>query len=536
MASGAPGGALTLEGLAALASSPGAAKVLPPLVWAQTVEEEDLRFLVHLVRCRNQGFMVCLAPGDATTAALEAMSENDPPMDVLYQGFNLALEDARGRRFGTGDVLLADFPAEALGAFTKPSSLRGAAAVGLIRINVDGTVARPAARSAWAASDEWIKDAGDVDDSLQEYITGESGGEQPNGVGGDAEVVMQLQSRIADLEQALAAAPSRPPTMPVVGEPQPQVRHPTYLFQPAGQPGAVDPSVMAQLRAMAGPPPVRLSRLEKEAAQMPATPAQNLRVEADAELIDEEEVAAAVGRSSDPLHQLLALQMRQTAALASRLTAKQPVDRITAALGNDSAQSSNGVKGCVAREAYLKTMEDIQLTGKQIMANAAADMGLAPSQIHSGLMREYLERRMPLGDHRLLSHFGQFLAVGWQWSFEQNNEMAMGLMARGLMMVEQIAIDQGRVQFAWLLSAMPDPNLQTIALNKRRIGLRPYAKLAAAPWIAGNIAFLKDLDYLENRLKVAKPTEDKEDGEDPKKKWKKNKKGQKPDASDPSTS
>lgn len=31
----------------------------------------------------------------------------------------------------------------------------------------------------------------------------------------------------------------------------------------------------------------------------------------------------------------------------------------------------------------------------------------------------------------------------------------------------------------------------------------PYSKLAAAPWIAGNIAFLKDLDYLESRLKAS---------------------------------
>ena len=543
MASGAARVELTLDALYTLAAAPAAAKVLPTLVWVQTVGEENLRFLVHLVRCRNQGFMVCLAPGDQTTSALDALADCEPPIDVMYHQVTMALEDARGRRFGTGEVLLADFPIDALAAFSKPSSLRGAAAFGLIRINVDGTVARPSARSAWSASDEWIKEAADVDDSLQEYITGESGAEQeqeliPNGAGGDAEVVLQLQARIADLEQALAAAPSRPPAVPVVGEPQPQAAKPSYLFQPAAHAGAVDPSVLAQLRAMAGPPPARLSRLEKDAAQKAATPAQNLRAEADVELVDDEELAAAVDQSSDPLHQLLALQMRQTAALASRLSVKQPVDRITAALGNDSAQSSNGVKGCVAREAFLKTMEEIQLTGKQIMNNAASDLGLASSQIHSGLMREYLERRMPLGDHRLLSHFGQFLAVAWQWSFEQNNEMAMGLMARGLMMVEQIAIDQGRVQFAWLLAAMPDPNLQTIALNKKRIGLRPYAKLACAPWVAGNIAFLKDLDYLENRLKGAKPVEDKdkEDVEDPKKKWRKNRKGQKPDASETGTS
>lgn len=361
----------------------------------------------------------------------------------------------------------------------------------------------------------------------------------PNGADGHADVVLQLQARIADLEQALASGPARPAAPPLVGEPQPQQAHPAYLFHPAQQHNVVDPTTMAQLRAMAGPPPARLSKLERDVSHHMATPAQNLHAETEAGVVEEEELAEAIGQSSDPLHRLLALQMKQTAALASRLTSKQPLDKITAVLGNDSGQSSSGVKGCVARDMYLKTMEDIQTTGKQILANAAADLGLAPSQLHSGIMREYVERRMPLGDHRLLSHMAQFLAVGWRWSFEQNNDMAMGLMARGLMMVEQIAIDQGRVQFAWLLAAMPDPNLQMIAMNKKRVGLRPYAKLACAPWVAGNIAFLKDLDYLENRLRGSKPVEDKEENEElPKKKWKKkrNGNGQKPEGAEQSTS
>ena len=54
----------------------------------------------------------------------------------------------------------------------------------------------------------------------------------------------------------------------------------------------------------------------------------------------------------------------------------------------------------------------------------------------------------------------------------------------------------------------------------------------AAPWVAGNIAYLKDLDYLENRLKVAPtkaPTDaDPDEPKDPKgKKWK-GRRGNKP--------
>ena len=57
---------------------------------------------------------------------------------------------------------------------------------------------------------------------------------------------------------------------------------------------------------------------------------------------------------------------------------------------------------------------------------------------------------------------------------------------------------------------MPDPNLQTITMNRRRVGLTPYAKLAPAPCIA----YLKDLDYLEGRLKNTKSA-DKPSKDDP---------------------
>lgn len=42
----------------------------------------------------------------------------------------------------------------------------------------------------------------------------------------------------------------------------------------------------------------------------------------------------------------------------------------------------------------------------------------------------------------------------------------IGLFARGLMMVEQIAIDKGRCQFGWLLAGMVDPDLAQIGIAK----------------------------------------------------------------------
>ena len=189
------------------------------------------------------------------------------------------------------------------------------------------------------------------------------------------------------------------------------------------------------------------------------------------------------------------------------------------------------MKGCIAREAYVKAMEDVVGTGRLMMANAAADMGLGSHQIGSGLMRQYVERRIALADHRLLTYLAQFMACAWQMSHKKGDEFAMGLMSRGLMLIEQISLDQGRCQFAWLLSAFPEPDLQQIAMNRKRLSIKPYARLAAAPWVAGNsIAYLRDLDFLESRQKGSKPADR---GEDPKKEedpparkpWKPKKKG-----------
>lgn len=152
---------------------------------------------------------------------------------------------------------------------------------------------------------------------------------------------------------------------------------------------------------------------------------------------------------------------------------------------------------------------------------------------------------MALGDHRLLTYLAQFLAVGWQLSHENGDPFAMGILARGLMMVEQMSLDQGRCQFAWLLSGMPEPNLQVISMRKKRLGLTPYAKLAAPTWVAGNIAYVKDMDYLEARLKNQKvphapdktmdADEDKPEKPGKQRPWKKKPKGagkEKTDATD----
>ena len=539
--------ALTFEQLETLAAHPPSPKVLTTLILIASAGDpaEEAKILCHLIRCRASGFLVVAPATEYVAAFLDLLGSSDDRGEIITHEVSLALEDSRGRKFGTGTVLLVDLPADYAGAFLRAGGLRGAALVGLHRINVDGTVARPAAKAAWNAAALWISEMAAGDETIQEYLTAESGLEAdaeellPD-AGADQEaveqtdLVAQLQARIQELESQVTTTPALQPQADAFVQPRPKAP-PTRLFPAGVGQEQLDPTVLERLKALAGPPPRRLSKMD--ASQPPRGPAasaaQHAAAEVDTGALELEALGQIAETVDDPLHRLLALQMQQNALVVQKLVSqnKNAPDRISAALGSKSGSSSSGVKGCVARDAYIKTMEDVISTGHSIMLCAASDLGIPEDQIHSGLLRDYMERRMPLGDHRMLSYLSQFFAVGWQLSFEENNQFAMGLLARGLMMAEQIALDSGRCQFAWLLSAMPEPNLQAISQNKRRIGLKPYSKLAAAPWVAGNIAYLKDLDYLENRLKpsTTKTSADAslEEATDPKppKKWKNRQKG-----------
>jgi hypothetical protein len=72
-----------------------------------------------------------------------------------------------------------------------------------------------------------------------------------------------------------------------------------------------------------------------------------------------------------------------------------------------------------------------------------------------------------------------------------------------VMLCEQSAIDGGRLPLALLVSGGTEPSPQLFN-TKRRLGLKPFTRLAAPTWIAANLAYLKDIDYLETRMEAAK--------------------------------
>ena len=107
---------------------------------------------------------------------------------------------------------------------------------------------------------------------------------------------------------------------------------------------------------------------------------------------------------------------------------------------------------------------------------------------------------MPLADHRLLTYFTAMIAEAWSIGYQSGNVEMLGVLSRMLFFTEQCALDAGRTQVAWLLTGWQDPAFHLLTNAKRLPGMQPYARLCHPAWVSANIAFLKDMDFLESRL------------------------------------
>ena len=221
--------------------------------------------------------------------------------------------------------------------------------------------------------------------------------------------------------------------------------------------------------------------------------------------------------------------------LIRRLVGAQKDPLLGALGGSDSGSGSSGgtnVKGCIAREIFVKAMSDLPKVALQVRANALRELGFTPDREDSSLMRKYVERRMSLGDNRVWAIWGTMLAEGWAVGYESGNHELLGVLAKMLCFLEQMSIDNGRTQLAFLLTGYAEPSMHLMMTAKRRPGLQPFSRLAPPSWVSANLAYLKDLDFLESRAsavnrvpKALADGEEKEDKPNPKRKPKGGKKG-----------
>lgn len=427
------------------------------------------------------------------------------------------VETPRGRALGNEQMVLVD--ASWAGAeFLRKPTARSEVGVNLIKFMFNSaTVCRPVRDSLEQAALTWVQETMD-DDTAAEYQSAEEmmdpGGDpaadaaELDGTPIDADLVAQLQARIFELEQR-AGPVNTVPLMPS-GAAAPTAQHQAQgLLGPVqASASAGDSTALVKLRQIAGVGPTRLAAHERSARE--ARPENVAMAEHTAGALEVDEFDAAVDEtlqtSSDPTQRLMLMQMRQMNMLSRHLQSKQPPDAISAALsggGGDTSggYSSGGIKGCLAREAFLRLVEDPFRVSSVVEANALMEMGMQPGQSYPGLMRDYLEKRVPLGTYKLLTQVGYLAASGWEAGHRSGSRELLAFSSKLLMFVEQTAMDQGKTSLSWLMTGLPEPNFSVVQQNTHRATLRPFAPLAAPSWVAANVSYLKDLDFLEGKIR-----------------------------------
>ena len=474
------------------------------------------RAVAFVIRVRPGGFMFICDVEDRVAEVLAAAAASpDGAEAMLYKTAEVEVETVRRRAAGSKEIFLVDAPWGALPYFRKS----GRGNFELLAIRKDSQVVRPTRRAAMELADRWIAEVVD-DPALGEYVTATSqlpSGRQtpdnedeaeeaaepgaPDGEGGQADVISQLQARILELEAQqnrgrLAKAQTAGPL-----EGAPSTRGPRSLFDGL-QTGS--PELTAQdwkrLQEMAGPQPHRLAQHENHPRAAATQAANDELAEVELEALAPEALPSDPGQAA--MIRFLATQTQVLAQLAA--SRAPPSDPIAHALqgssgsGSEAGSSVTGARGVAARDAYLRVLTKKKEFSQAVAARAQAELGLASQP--PGMMRQFMERKVPIRELKTLTLMGFFFAHMWEDARTQEDELAEFWSARGLVMVEQWAIDNGRSQMAWLLGGLPDPD--TSLLQHRRSDLRPYARLCQSTWIAAQVAYLRDIEFLEGRMKA----------------------------------
>ena len=477
-------------------------------------EVPSWRAVAFVIRVRPGGFMFICDVEDRVAEVLSAAAASpDGAEAMLYKPAEVEVETVRRRTAGSKEIYLVDAPWGALSYFRKS----GRGNFELLAIRKDSQVVRPIRSAALELADRWIAEVVD-DPALGEYVTAASrlgsGRDTPEEQEGDeavapgapddedaqANVVAQLQARILELEGQqsrgrLAKAQTAGPA-----ERAPPARGPRSLFDGL-ETGAPDLTAQdwKRLQEAAGPQPHRLAQHENQPRALATQVANDELAEIELEALAPE--AAPTDPAQAAMMRFLATQTQVLAQIAA--TRAPPSDPIAHVLqgssgsGSEGGSSVTGACGVAARDAYLRVLTKKKEFAQAVAARAQTELGLASQS--PGMMRQFMERKVPIRELKTLTLMGFFFAHMWEDARSQEDELAEFWAARGLVMVEQWAIDNGRSQMAWLLGGLPDPD--TSLLQHRRSDLRPYARLCQSTWIAAQVAYLRDIEFLEGRMK-----------------------------------
>ena len=144
-------------------------------------------------------------------------------------------------------------------------------------------------------------------------------------------------------------------------------------------------------------------------------------------------------------------------------------------------------------------------------------------------MRAFFTREVPLGPFSCLTYFSFLLAKLWEEgelltrAAEGADGVTTGvrdrmaslhmLISLGCVFAEQVAAEGGtKYQVGWLLTGLEEPPFATTSLHKHRPGGPPHGKLVEPTWFAAQLAYLRDLEVMTERLNKKPPGQPKGGG------------------------
>lgn len=169
---------------------------------------------------------------------------------------------------------------------------------------------------------------------------------------------------------------------------------------------------------MVGSPPTKLGAGEVRRAGgllRRTAAADTFLAEEEKEATNELEMVNLDPETGDPFQRLLMSQMQQNTMLMTKLLGNKnnmdPMSSLLATGGaSESASSSSGAKGCMAREMFMKQIQDAEKVVALTRFHALQELGIPTEKEDSSLLRKYFERRVPVADQKLLSHFASLIS------------------------------------------------------------------------------------------------------------------------------
>lgn len=187
----------------------------------------------------------------------------------------------------------------------------------------------------------------------------------------------------------------------------------------------------------------------------------------------------------------------------------------------DDAKVS-GARGCAARVALAEQMRARPAAVvNSVRKNLARALDKPLERLDPGDMRQYMIREVPFGNYVCLTYFGFLLAHIWEQAEEvgalaQNADLPADLsrkidelrmsVALGNVFTEQVATEGGaKYQLGWLLTNLQEPPFGTTTQHRPRPGTAPHGRLVEAQWVAAQLAYLRDLDLMNERIRKQAP-------------------------------